>query len=112
MKDYLSLTLPGQTEPVPMPQGLKAEFTTLGSFVSVLFNIIIYIMAFLAFYYLVWGAYQYILASGKKEDLARARSRITWAIVGLIVTLLAYFIARFAAESLLSESSLKINLPF
>ncbi len=98
LKSLLALTLPGQTQPIPTPSGLKPEFINLSSFVSVLVNITIYIMLFLTFFYLVWGAYQYILAGGKKEDLAKARSRITWALVGLMVIFLAYFITRFATE--------------
>lgn len=69
-----------------------------GSFLSVMFNIALILAAFFAFYWIVWGAFQYIMAQGKKEDLAKARARITWAIVGLIVVFLAYSIARLAAE--------------
>lgn len=95
----LSLTLPGQKEPLPTPENLKPGISSdLGSLLSGLLDIVFYLAVFLAFYWLVWGAFQYMLASGKKEELAKARLRITWAIIGLIVTLLAYFIARFGAE--------------
>lgn len=69
-----------------------------GSFLSTLFNIALFISVFLAFYWLIWGAFQYITAQGKKEDLAKARARMTWAIIGLIVVFLAYTIARYASE--------------
>jgi len=69
-------------------------------------NIALYIALFIAFYYLVWGAFQYIVASGKKEELAKARARITWALIGLIVVLLAFFIAKFAAEILQPKGGL------
>lgn len=96
---YLSLTLPGQT-PVAIsnPPGLKAEFVDLASFLSPFLNIIFYIAAFLAFYYLIWGSFQYILAKGEKEGLAKARARMTWAMVGLVVVFSAYFIAKFGFE--------------
>ncbi len=93
----LALTLPGN-HPIPTPVGLKSEFVNLTSFISPLLNIVFYIVAFLAFYYLIWGSFQYIMAQGKKEDLAKARARITWALVGMIVVFSAYFIARFASE--------------
>lgn len=75
-----------------------SRFKTLGDVLSGLLNIVFYVAIFVAFYFLVWGAFAYIMAQGKKEDLAKARARITWAIIGLMVVLLAFFIARFASE--------------
>jgi len=74
------------------------QFKTLGDLISVLLNIVFYAAGFLAFFYLVWGAFSYIMAQGKKEDLAKARARITWAIIGLIIVFLAFFIAQFVSE--------------
>ncbi len=97
----IALELPGGNK-IPMPSGLKSpsggDFTDLASFISPLLNIVFYIAVFLAFYYLIGGAFQYIMAQGKKEDLAKARARITWALVGLIIVFMAYFIAKFASE--------------
>lgn len=93
----LFINIPGFS-PIPGPKNLKGEFTTLGSFLSALYQVAIFIALFLAFYWLIWGAYQYIMARGNKEELAKARSRIIWAIVGLLIVLLAYTLARFASE--------------
>lgn len=94
----LALKLPGGNE-IPQPKELTDKgFVDLASFISPLLNIVFYIAVFLAFYFLVWGAFQYILASGHKEELAKARARITWALVGLLIVFLAYFIAKFGAE--------------
>lgn len=82
------------------------NFTNLADFVSGMLNIVFYIATFLAFYFLVWGAFQYIMAQGKKEELAKARARISWALVGLIVVFLAYSIARFASEIFKSKGGL------
>ena len=95
----LALTLPGSS-PIPAPVGLKTEFKDLASLLSPLLNIVFYVALFLAFYFLVWGAFAYIMAGGKKEELAKARSRITWAIVGLIIVLLAFSIGKYAGEIL------------
>lgn len=91
----LALTLPGG-QTIDNPPLLK--ITGLGGFLSGLLNIAFYVAMFLAFYYLIWGAFQYIVASGKKDELQKARQRINWALVGLIVVFLAYFIAKFASE--------------
>lgn len=76
------------------------QFKNLNGVLSGLLNIAFYIAIFLAFIYLVWGAFAYIMAQGKKEDLAKARARLSWAIIGMIVMLLAYFIAKFISEVL------------
>lgn len=92
--------------------GLKSIFVgknaTLGTFLSELFIIAIYIAAFMAFIWLVWGAFQYIVAGGNKENLAKARSRITWAIVGLLLTLIAFLVAQFAAQIIIRKPG---NIP-
>lgn len=91
----LALQLPGTSNIIDNP---VKEITNLGALLSPLLNITFYLAAFLSFAYLVWGAFSYIMAQGKKEDLAKARARITWAIIGLIVVLMAFLIATFAAE--------------
>lgn len=93
----LFINIPGFPN-VAGPENLKPGFTDLASILSGLYQIAIYIAGFLAFYWLIWGAYQYIMARGNKEELAKARTRITWAIIGLLIVLLAYTLARFASE--------------
>lgn len=96
---HLALTLPGfSPSPIPAPAGLKGEFVNLASFLSGLLNITFYLATFLAFYWLVWASFQYMMAKGNKEELAKARAKITWALIGLMVIFLAYFIAKFTGE--------------
>lgn len=72
----------------------------LGTVITDLFEIIFFLATFLSFFWFVWGAFQYILAGGDKEKLGRARSRITWAIVGLCIVLLSFFITQFVGQIL------------
>ena len=94
----LALTLPGTNNIIDSPDPIKARFTDLASVLSPLLSIIFYAAGFVAFFYILWGAFSYMTAQGKKEDLAKARGRITWAIIGLIVVFLAFIISRFIAE--------------
>ncbi len=73
---------------------------TVGNLLSALFPIAIFIAAFLSFYWLVWGAFHYMIGGASKETLQKARARITWAIVGLLLTLTAILVAQFAAQIL------------
>ena len=108
------LTLPGQTSPIPNPSGLKPEFigpaSNLASFLSPFLNIIFYVAVFMAFFWLIWSAFQYILASGNKESLAKTRERIKWTLIGLLVIFSAFFIAKFAGE--IFKDVLRGGLPF
>lgn len=40
----------------------------------------------------LWGAIQMILSGGDKEAIAKARSKITWAIIGITLMSLSYFV--------------------
>lgn len=81
-----------------------SRFTDLGGFISGLFEIAFYIAAFMAFFWLVWGAFQYIVAGGNKERLAQARARIVWALVGLLLVAIAFLVAQFTQQIILSPN--------
>ncbi len=75
----------------------------LAELVSRLLNVIILLAGFLMLIWLVWGAMQYIMAGGDKEDLSKARSRIIYAIVGFIIIILAYNIKMFGEDILVPK---------
>ena len=81
--------------------GERANF---GAVFSEAYQVIFLIATFTAFVWLVWGIFEYIFAGGDKTGIANARKRITWAIFGLIFVLLAYLIAQWAAQVILSGS--------
>jgi len=83
------------TNPNPVP---NLSIDSGGKFVGGILEIAIYAAGFLAFFYMIWGAFQYIMASGKKEELQKARVKITYALIGLAVVLLAFFIMKFVSE--------------
>ena len=65
---------------------------------SQLFNrvvsILLAIAASLAIIYIIIGGFQLAFSQGKAEAAATAKKTITWAIVGLIVALMAFAIVR------------------
>lgn len=85
--------------------GIGADFkfgkdTQLGDVLTKALELVVFLAAFLAFFWFVWGAFHYIFSGGNKEELSKAKKRMTWAIVGLILVLLAYVIAQFAGQIL------------
>lgn len=88
----------GCTSPIATQKGGSQPISSIGDLISIILSIAFFAAVFLAFYWLAWGAFAYIMAQGKKEDLAKARARITWALIGLFFVFLSYFIAKFMSE--------------
>ena len=89
---YLALTLPGgQTinPPAGIPQG---GITTTSSAIANAVTLMLIVVVVLALIYLILGGIRWITSGGDKAKVASARARITFAIVGLIVAMGAFFI--------------------
>lgn len=96
----LALTLPGFNSSsgvtITSPEGFNTTaFNSLASVVNGFLNVFFYIAGFLLLIWLVWGIFQYLFAGGKKEALAAAQKRITWAFIGFIIVILAYSITNY-----------------
>jgi hypothetical protein len=65
---------------------------------GVIQNIITWILGFaalLAVLFIIWGGILYIVSAGNSDRAKSARQTLTYAVIGLIVVILAYFIVRF-----------------
>jgi hypothetical protein len=79
------------TPPLPISQfgsGATGINALLNNVVGIFFaaGAIAFIIMF------VWGAVQMILSGGDKEAISKARAKITWAIIGVILMSLSYFV--------------------
>ncbi|MDO8573173.1 MAG: hypothetical protein Q7R77_00285 [Candidatus Daviesbacteria bacterium] len=90
----------------------KFENAKLSAVLSSFLEIAFFLAAFMAFIWLVWGAFAYIMAQGQKENLAKARAKITWAIIGLMIVLMAYFITTFVYEIFKEVLDKRGGVPF
>lgn len=89
---YLALTLPGGqtvTAPGGIPQG---GITTVSTVIGNALTIMLIVAVILSLIYLILGGLQWISSGGDKSKVESARKRITFAIVGLIVCLCAFFL--------------------
>lgn len=104
MKD-LALQLPAAmttTGPVPtIPPGPpqfhfnSSDTINLSYIVSQAMEIVFWVALFLVFIWALIGVFQYILAGGNKEGLAKARRRITWAFFGFIFLLASFVLSDY-----------------
>ncbi|MCL5784437.1 MAG: pilin [Patescibacteria group bacterium] len=85
---------------VPPPQVLNLGFGNAG-ISQVLTNVIqiIYIAAGIVFIFMVLiSALQWIMSGGDKEAISKARGRLTYAIIGIVLLALAFLIIRLIGQ--------------
>lgn len=66
---------------------------SLGGLVSFAINAILVVAAIIFFFMLIFGGLQWIMSGGDKANTEAARSRVTAAIVGLVIVFSAWVIA-------------------
>lgn len=74
--------------------------TQLNTIIQNTVTIIFVIAALLVLFYLVIGAIQWITSGGEKENVAKARSRITHALIGFAILALAFLIVNVVGQLL------------
>lgn len=92
---------PGFTPPVTLFQGV--DTSSLDSVQKVIANAITIatgIGSIVSVLFVMFGGVRYIIAAGNPESLKSAKSTITYALVGLMISLMAYGIVSFVIERL------------
>lgn len=104
----LSLDLPGgfTVNPGPnfnaggqIPVNATTGRPSLGDVLTAFAAVALYAGAALMFIWLIWGVYQYMIAEGNKEDLAKAKARMRWALIGFVILVVSYFISDYIENS-------------
>jgi hypothetical protein len=87
--NYLSLSINGNTIPAPaqIPSGGSV---TLNKIIGNGITIVLIVAVIYALFILIRGGIEWITSEGDKQKLAQARSRIIYAIVGLVLTLVSF----------------------
>lgn len=95
MKEIAQLTLPGNGNTVI---NNPTKFQDLGSVLSGGYEIVIYVAGFLMLIWMFWGVFEYIFAGGDKTKLGKARARITYAIIGFVLVIMAFMISQYVKD--------------
>jgi len=88
---YLSLNIGGQpiNAPSTVPTGGFVKFEEILRVGLTALFIVAFVLALI---FLIWGGIQWTMSGGDKEGIQKARLKLTYAIIGLVVTTLAFFI--------------------
>ena len=86
----LSLSIDGaQITNAGIPSG---GYLTLSRAIGLFLELLIITAIILTFFFLLWGGFDWITSGGDKQKLQSARHKIVFAIIGLIIVFLAFFI--------------------
>lgn len=92
----------GVTGGVNCAQGTDQPGNLFGSggIFTTIVNILLFIIGAIAVIMLVYGGIRYVLSGGDASAVTAAKNTILYAIVGIIVAVLAYAIVQFVVNSL------------
>lgn len=79
----------GQIDPASI--GLP-NITTVGALVSNIWNLVLYGAGILMFFYLLFGGFKYMTASGDDKAVQTAKKMLTNAITGMLIVFATYWI--------------------
>lgn len=86
----------GEISPPPVVQKLNENdpsgATGVTNFLSTVINLFFVLSSVVFAFMVIWAAYDYIISFGEKDAIARARQKMTWAIVGLVLLSLSFVI--------------------
>ena len=89
---YLSLNLPGTYKVDPVAGMPTGGVGALESIISKGITILFIVAIILTLFFLIWGGISWITSAGDKTKIEGARKRLTYAVIGLVVVLLAFMI--------------------
>lgn len=95
MKQFLTQNIQATFGTIDPPKEIPAAWRGKDGINFLLDNVIglFFAAGALAFIIMfIWGAVQMILSGGDKEAISKARAKITWAIIGITLMSLSYFI--------------------
>lgn len=96
---YLALTVPGYGQvhaPSEIPGG-GGMLTLLGS-TQAMTLLVFVIASVIALFFMIWGGIQWIMSEGDKSKVQAARMRITYALIGLVLMFLSFFIVNLVGH--------------
>ncbi|MEK7097131.1 MAG: hypothetical protein AAB705_00850 [Patescibacteria group bacterium] len=75
----------GISPPAAMNLGGSDPVQGLGDFIGFGIQMFIMLAGFFLILYLLWGAFDWISSGGEKEKIAKAQSKITNAVIGIVL---------------------------
>lgn len=91
----MGMLLLAVTDFVSKPEQLGLPTVSVGAGLSTVLNLVFTAAGLLSVIFIIIGGIKYVLSGGDSSGIKSAKETITYAIVGLIVTLLAFGIVNY-----------------
>lgn len=82
--------------PIPLPSG--ARNYALSNIISTAVSLFIFLAIILSLFYIISGGVDIITANGEKEKVNKARQKLTFAAIGLVVVFLSFLIVSIIGQ--------------
>lgn len=80
--------------------GMKDKVGDGGSLVKDAVNVILWVVGILSVIMLVWGGIKYTTSAGDTNKVTSAKNTIIYAVIGLVIAIMAYAIVNFVIDKL------------
>ena len=91
----------GISPPAAMNVGGNDPAQGLGNFIAFGIQVFILIAGLVLLFYLLWGAFDWIKSGGEKESIAKAQSKITNALIGILLIFIVLTVFNLLAGNIL-----------
>ncbi|MEK7597900.1 MAG: hypothetical protein AAB441_04615 [Patescibacteria group bacterium] len=102
----------GISPPAAMNVGGDNPVQGLGKFIGFGIQMFILVAGLFMLVYLLWGAFDWISSGGEKEKIAKAQSKITNAVIGIVLVFVVLVAFNLLAGNILGIVELKGNNGF
>ena len=85
--------------------GMPAELIGPNGVFTQITNTVLYIVGIIAVVMLIYGGLRYVMSGGDSKKVTDAKNTILYAIIGLIVSILAFAIVNFVINAITGETS-------
>lgn len=84
-------------------QGTPTELFGSGSVVTTIINTLLFLIGVVSVIMIIYGGIQYATSAGDSGKVSNAKNTILYAVVGLIVAILAYALVNFVVSTFKKE---------
>jgi uncharacterized membrane protein YjfL (UPF0719 family) len=78
--------------------GADSENANIGDKVKLVINLLLFIIGAVSVIMIILGGLRYVLSNGDSSQVTSAKNTILYAVIGLVVALLAYAIVNFVVK--------------
>ena len=81
-------------------EGMPSELVGVDGVFTQITNTVLYVVGIISVVMLIWGGLRYVISGGDSKKVTDAKNTIMYAIIGLIIAILAFAIVNFVINAI------------